>query len=155
MKIISKKNLTTDEKRHLMQIWNNEYPAKLAFNTLSDLELYLNGLTDLTHYFVIDEDSNIQGWASTFNREDNIWFAIILNSNIQKKKVGTKLLNQLKANQTTLNGWVIDHDTDLKKNDEKYLSPLIFYTKNNFTICDDVRLSSETISAVKIKWTAN
>jgi hypothetical protein len=52
-----------------------------------------------------------------------------------------------------LNGWVIDHNNDRKKNGLIYVSPLKFYEKCGFEIQNYMRLELDKISAVKIKWT--
>jgi hypothetical protein len=52
-----------------------------------------------------------------------------------------------------LNGWVIDHNNDKRKDGLIYISPLKFYEKCGFEIQSDIRLELDNISAVKIKWT--
>ena len=37
-------------------------------------------------------------------------------------------------------------------NNTTYVSPLDFYLKNGFTVCKEIRIESEKISAVKIVW---
>ena len=63
------------------------------------------------------------------------------------------MLNKLKFDEATLNGWVIDHPHDKKRNGKRYKSPLEFYLKNGFILIPETRLQLETISAVKINWT--
>ena len=63
------------------------------------------------------------------------------------------MLDEIKNNEPVLNGWVIDHNNDKKKNGQQYISPLKFYEKCGFGILSDVRLELDKISAVKIKWT--
>lgn len=92
------------------------------------------------------------GWALTFERENEKWFAIILSEKIKGKGLGRKMLNELKKEEQVLNGWVIDHNNDKKKNGQQYISPLKFYEKCGFIILSDVRLELDKISAVKIKW---
>lgn len=152
MKIIETQVLSLEQKDSLMQLWNKEYPAKLNLKTIKDFELYLNGLSETKHYLLLDDLDEIQGWTFTFLREDENWFAIILNSKIHGKGVGSFLMNEIKKNNTSLNGWVIDQENEIKHNATFYKSPLQFYIKNDFIICSEIRIENEKLSAVKINW---
>jgi hypothetical protein len=81
-----------------------------------------------------------------------IGFLIIINSNFQNKGFGLFLLEELKSSNFVLNGWVIDHQNDFKKNGDHYIFPLIFYTKARFIVNQNIRLENEKISCVKISW---
>ena len=153
MKITRTTKLSTAEKSQVLTLWNSQYPVKLAYHSLADFDVYLQNLTDLTYYLWTDNESNILGWASTFTRDNEKWFAIILTETLQGKGFGRKMLDELKQHESVLNGWVIDHDNDIKKNGEFYKSPLKFYEKCDFNILTDQRIELEKISAVKIKWT--
>jgi hypothetical protein len=155
MIIVQKEILTLEQKEVLRELWNNEYPAKLHLKTIADFELYLSGLSNTKHYLLIDDSNKITGWAFTFLRDAEDWFAIILNHQIQGKGNGSLLINELKKNNTSLNGWVTDHDNEVKQNKELYKSPMLFYIKNGFRICSEIRIENEKLSAVKINWTAD
>lgn len=152
MKIIETQVLSLEQKDSLMQLWNNEYPAKLNLKNIEDFELYLNGLSETKHYLLLNDSNEIQGWTFTFLREDENWFAIILNSEIHGKGIGSLLMNEIKKNNTSLNGWVIDQENEIKHNATFYKSPLQFYIKNDFIICSEIRIENEKLSAVKINW---
>lgn len=152
MKIIQKEILSLEEKEVLRELWNNEYPVRLHLKTIKDFELYLNGLSNTKHYLLFDDLDKINGWAFTFLREDENWFAIILDNQIQGKGNGSLLISELKKNNAILNGWVTDHENDVKQNNEVYKSPMSFYLKNGFTILTETRLENEKMSAVKINW---
>ena len=62
------------------------------------------------------------------------------------------MLKQAKRKESELNGWVIDHNLEKKKNGDYYRSPLNFYLKNGFRTLTTDRLELGKISAVKIKW---
>lgn len=62
------------------------------------------------------------------------------------------LIKKLKEGNIEFYGWVIDHNDDLKNNGDQYLSPISFYIKHGFEILNDVRIDSEMIKAVLIKW---
>lgn len=152
MKILQTTSLTLDQKQSLFELWNSEYPEKIGYNELSEFENYLDGLSNKEHYLLVDDQNQILGWAFTFFREEEDWFGIIINSGIQGKGFGVLLLDELKKNKLILNGWVIDHQNDLKQNNEPYLSPLGFYTKNGFLVHQNNRIENDKISAVKIRW---
>ena len=145
------KHLSYDQKNAILGLWNNEYPQKLVLKTIVDLEGYFAALDDLTHHLIYNQD-NIVGWYFNFYREDLKWFAIILDSASHGKGIGTMMLDLVRENETELNGWVIDHNNDIKVNGMLYKSPLDFYVKNGFKILPDKRLETEMISAVQIRW---
>lgn len=153
MEIIETTDLSADQQKAALLLWNNEYPVKLRYHNMAEFNIYLEGLQQVHHFFLVDSLQNIAGWAFTFTRDSERWFAIILGSSIHQKGYGSMLLNKLKEKEPILNGWVIDHDRDVKWNGEKYVSPLPFYLKNNFVTYPDTRIDAEKLSAVKIKWT--
>ena len=152
--IYSFTTLNQIHKDYIFKIWNNEYPINLAFENLNEAENYLNGLIDAKHFFAVDENNQMQAWAVIFERDYEKWFAIIIDGNYHNKGLGKKLLDRLKIYSDELNGWVIDHENDVKTNGEIYSSPLDFYLKNNFDKISETRLELDKISAVKIKWKA-
>ncbi|PWG81350.1 hypothetical protein [Pararcticibacter amylolyticus] len=152
MKITSSICLTEFQKECAYNLWNNEYPQNLRYKTITEFDEYLNGLQRKKHYFLIDDEEIIVAWAATFERNNEKWFAIIVNSAIHGMGHGTAILNEIKKEEQHLVGWVIDHERDLKVNGDKYLSPLTFYTKNQFSILPNSRIESSKISAIKIAW---
>ena len=152
MQIIKTNDLSPEQREEIRQLWNREYPEKLAYDSIAALDHYLNNLADTTHYLLINDLGTINGWAFTFLRDGERWFAIIIHGKIQRQGYGAALLSKLKGNEYVLNGWVMDHDRDFKKDGTPYLSPLRFYEKNGFTMQPDIRLDLEILSAVKIVW---
>ena len=152
MQFLRAKELSKIQKTEILELWNSEYPKKLNYNTLLDFESYLENLTDLSHILMLNESGRTIGWYFDFIREEEKWFAIILDSKIHGKGFGTDILNLAKEKEAELNGWVIDHNTDKKRNGEVYKSPLYFYIKNGFKKLLDDRLELDKLSAVKIKW---
>jgi GNAT superfamily N-acetyltransferase len=152
-KIIKTTVLNEQAKEQVLVLWNNEYPEKLSYKSLVEFDHYLQNLNNLKHYLLIGKIDTILGWALTFDRDNEKWFAIILSEKIQGKGLGRKMLDELKQVEPILNGWVIDHNNDTKKNGLTYVSPLKFYEKCGFEIQTDSRLELDKISAVKIKWT--
>ncbi|BDD06532.1 GNAT family N-acetyltransferase [Aureibacter tunicatorum] len=151
MIIIHTRVLSDHQKSEILKLWNNEYPKKLAYKTMADFDSYLQNLQDSSHMIVVENDK-IVGWYFDFIREEERWFAIIVDSKCQGKGFGSKLLNLVKEERSELNGWVIDHSDDLKRNGENYRTPLPFYLKNGFKELSDIRLELEILSAVKIRW---
>jgi hypothetical protein len=152
MKIIEKEVLSLQDKEVLLQLWNSEYPEQLNYQIMDEFDLYLDALSEKKHYLLVDDEDKLKGWAFTFLRNDEDWFAIILNQDVQGTGKGSLLINELKKKKDSLNGWVIDHENDVKQNKEKYKSPLLFYIKSGFTICTETRIENEKMSAVKINW---
>ena len=152
MKIIQTQVLTFEQKKTLFELWNSEYPERISYKYLSEFENYLDGLSSIKHYLLVNDLNQIYGWAFTFVREEEDWFGIIIDSRMQGRKFGTLLLDELKRNTSILNGWATDHQNDVKRNKEPYLSPLSFYTKNGFMVDQSIRMENDKISAVKIRW---
>jgi GNAT superfamily N-acetyltransferase len=151
-KIIQSSELNEQSKQQLLDLWNNEYPEKISYNSLIEFDYYLQNLNNLNHFLLTDNSDIILGWAMVFDRDNEKWFAIILSEKLQRKGLGRKMLDELKQVEPILNGWVIDHNNDKKKNGLTYFTPLGFYKKNGFEIQTDIRLELDKISAVKIKW---
>lgn len=152
-KIVKTNELDVQAKQQVFDLWNNEYPANLSYNSLAEFDNYLQNITKLKHYLLRSAKGQVLGWALTFERDSETWFAIILSEEIKGKGFGKKMLNLLKQDEPILNGWVIDHNNDVKKNGLKYHSPLKFYEKCGFEIQSGVMLKHEKISAVKVQWT--
>lgn len=150
--ITESSHLAIAEKEIIFRLWNKEYPEKLCFKTIPDLENYLVTLANAEYYFLKNTAGEIEGWAITFMRENEKWFTLTVSIEAQGRGKGTSLLDKLKENSENLNGWVIDHNNDVKQNGEPYKSPLVFYQKNNFLICTEIRLEIPVLSAVKITW---
>lgn len=152
LRIIETTDLDEKTKSRLLDLWNSEYPEKLSYRDLAAFNEYLKGLNEARHLLVMDNENIIGGWAFSFDRAGERWFAIILSENFQGRGVGRKILEQLKQTESEFNGWVIDHNSDKKTNGSVYNSPLGFYQKCDFEIMKTERLELDKISAVKIKW---
>nr|WP_299383089.1 GNAT family N-acetyltransferase [Allomuricauda sp.] len=152
MEFITRSSLSVSEKMQVLDLWNNEYPEKLGYSSIEAFDKYLDTLTNVSHLLLIDPDKKIKGWYFDFDRDNEKWFALILDSKMQGKGIGTKILERAKQKENELNGWVIDHDRDKKNNGAPYNSPLNFYLKNGFEKMAAHRLESDHISAIKIRW---
>jgi GNAT superfamily N-acetyltransferase len=116
-----------------MHLWNKEYPATLAHKTLEDFEAYLATLSYCKHYLLV-ENTAIFAWGFEFDRNEERWFALIVDENEQGKRIGSQLLNRMKHENKTLNGWVIDHSNAKMSDGSFYRSPMTFYLKNGFAV---------------------
>lgn len=152
IKFIKRITLLKSEKIEIFELWNNEYPEKLAYNSIKDFDLYLEKLTNPSHVLLVNSNNKIKGWYADFIRDHEQFFVLILDSKIHGKGLGTKVLDFAKEETTELKGWVIDHHRDKKRNGTFYKSPLDFYLKNGFKKLPEDRLELEKISAVKIEW---
>jgi len=150
--LLTTTSLTPAKKTRISAIWNNEYPKSLTFSDANGFDNYLAGLSEPVHYLLENESGDILAWACKFIRDDEKWFAIILDEKIHGQGKGTELLNALKEDETVLNAWVIDKEEAKKANGEIYKSPLNFYLKNGFVVYPEIRLENEKMSAVKISW---
>ncbi|MBD0403543.1 N-acetyltransferase [Flammeovirga sp. EKP202] len=138
------------EKSRLMAIWNNEYPMQLSYKSIDAFDRYLNGVLNKEFILVKTYGNLIVGWFLKFEREEERWFATIIDEKHKGKKIGSTLLKLGKKQFGSLNGWVIDHNRYFKNNGEKYLSPLEFYLKNGCRVHHSQRLEVAVLSAVKI-----
>lgn len=152
MELIKSSKLSESEKAQVLDLWNAEYPEQLTYSTIEEFENYVADLAEQSHILLKDENNTIKGWYFDFIRENEKWFVLILDAEVQGKGIGGQILDLAKQNTTCLNGWVIDHNLDKKKNGEIYFSPLSFYLKNGFIEIPSERLKSDKISAVKIRW---
>ena len=148
-------SLTERQKRQIVVLWNEEYPEKLSFSKSEEFGQYLESVSERHHILLIDENHIVKGWLMHFIRNNEKWFVMLLDSKLQGKKLGSKLLALAKKRTSELNGWVIDHDNELKQNGESYRSPVGFYEKNGFSILSDIELELKDIHGIKVKWEKN
>lgn len=66
MNFIKTEKLSNEQKIEIFQIWNNEYPEKLAFQKVENFDEYLNKLENPVHYIIQNNKNKIIGWAIDF-----------------------------------------------------------------------------------------
>ena len=152
MTITETNTLGDAQLNSLHHLWNSEYPIRLVHNSTGEFEAYLSELKNKAHLLLLEGGQEISGWCFSFERENDCWFAILLDRKAQGKGYGTLLLNALKKKHLKLSGWVIDHAQDTRQDGSPYRSPLPFYLANGFAVEPAARLETEKISAVKIVW---
>lgn len=150
MYIIDAENLSDEQKEEILLLWNKEYPVQLGYKDMAAFDSYLDGLTEKKHYLVISAIGTVVGWAMTFTRDGERWFAMILDRSQHRKGLGTQMLNKLKEAEPVLHGWVTYHHHYVRQDGTPYPTPLGFYLRNGFFDMGE-RLNTEQLSAVKIR----
>ena len=152
MKYLKLSSLTTIQKEEILQLWNNEYPTVLKHETVESFDQYFASLLLQQHIIIEGEDEKIKAWCCTFQRNNETWFVMIIDSAIQNRGYGSKLLSKIKEEIDSFSGWVITTADYFKQNGEAYQSPVKFYRKNGFLIYNDIKLETDKIKAIKISW---
>lgn len=152
MKFLKTSQLDPDQKRQLLRLWNNEYPRDLKYDDISELDEYLDKLEDLNHILLVNENDQIKGWYADFIRDDEKFFLAIVDSELQGKGYGCDIIEIAKTENKELNGWIIETEDYLKVNGQPYRSPMAFYRKLGFQVIGNIRLQTEKINAVRIRW---
>lgn len=151
LSIRKKYSLENDEAEALHKLWNSAYPISVAYSSLEKFWDYLLELQDLEHFLLVTSKGVICGWYFEFTREEERWFGIIISDKLQGKGWGKKLMLKAQAAASSLFGWVVDHDRDLKADGTLYRSPLQFYLSLGFELLEE-RFEKGTVSCAKIKW---
>ncbi|ASS49709.1 MAG: hypothetical protein A3D31_09015 [Candidatus Fluviicola riflensis] len=150
--IVVTNELTSTQKEAVRKIWNNVYPESLVLHTPEDFERYLETLGWKQHSLMENLSGELLAWGITFERENDRWFAMMLDPSIQGTGMGTVLLKRMQTGKSKLSGWVIDHNNAVRADGKPYLSPVEFYLKNKFTLEPETRLELPSISAVCIRY---
>ncbi|MBO0321910.1 GNAT family N-acetyltransferase [Muricauda sp. CAU 1633] len=151
MKVTLTTVLTSTQKQDLFRIWNAEYFQSITYTQIEDFEDYLAKLSN-KRYLLLLKENHLIGCCVKYRKDNASWFFILLDSKLQGKGLGSKLLDKAKEDEMVLNGWVIPHDDYLKNTGEPYKSPLGFYQKNGFEVHYKERLELDQFVAVKIQW---
>ncbi len=150
MKIENTNQLTTRQKLDIVDIWNEEFPKDINHSSLDSFENYLSPLANQLHITIENDEGKVLGWYMGFDRDGERWFALLMSFTVQKKGLGTEILNQAKQTEVSLNGWVTQSEKMLMSDGSYYVSPLPFYLKNGFELIPDIILKK--MSALKIRW---
>lgn len=150
-KIIGPQQMLSDQEfGQVFQLWNSEYPIGINYPSLETFQEFLKNLGDKKHY-LIKAGNELSGWLMSFDRNDGRWFSIIISPRHQKKGIGKELLQFVMSHEQNLQGWVVDHDGDVKADGSPYPSPIDFYVKLGFGIYPEQRFEKPGISCVKIQ----
>lgn len=146
-------HLSPEETNNLFALWNAAYPALIAFENAESFQRYLDGLVGIKHYLLKAPAGPVQGWAFSFDRENERWFAILLSTGLQGRGYGKMLIDCLKQEERKLTAWVVEGNHYVKKDGSTYSSPLSFYLKNGFNVFSGEKSTGTILDTVKIRWT--
>lgn len=149
--ILSTATLTAAQKHRIFQIWNEEYPAQIAYKDVGGFEEFLAKSNKHRHFIVEEPGGKIMAWLMIFEREQGNWFSIIVDGNAQGKGYGSRLIQCLKEAVPNVKGWAVDHDNYQTLSGRPYQSPLNFYRKHGFTVTGR-RWDNGQLSSVMIYW---
>ena len=124
--------------RTVFRLWNAEYPAVLGHGSEAAFRAYLEQLENADHHLVTHGGA-VCGWAVAFDREEERWFILIVDGAFHGCGLGSRLLDRLKTRNLVLNGWVVEQDSYLKSNGQRYHSPQPFYEKQGFATTEERR----------------
>ncbi|MCW5959588.1 MAG: GNAT family N-acetyltransferase [Pyrinomonadaceae bacterium] len=150
--LINSPELSSGQKRRVVELWNAEYPASLQFGSIEKFEEYLSALGEKTHFLIVDVEEKIAAWSMIFERDSAKWFAIIVDRAAQGLGFGRRLVDEMRAREPEIFGWVISTDEYRRSDGEAYHSPIKFYKKLGFTIVQGETLEKQGISGIKIVW---
>lgn len=148
--IEEKTEISTSEKNYIEKLWNSEFPAvsKLAEN--KELGFFLKDTTDHRYYF-LKINGELAGWGFKFKRYSGTWFALAVERQHQGKGLGSKLLTEIRKNETEINCWSIDEPIYTKEDGTTYRPPTEFLKANGLTPCENIRGFDGKVSAIKFK----
>jgi hypothetical protein len=148
VEITKTKTLTDSQFQQINRLWNEAYPE----NFKDRFGLLLDGVLNYNHYLIEGKNNTVLAWAVDFKKDNEVRFSIIVTESQKGKGFGGQLMNRLKNEHDVFFGWVIDHGDDKKLNGENYISPLSFYLKQGGEVLPNIRLDTEIVKAVKIKF---
>lgn len=151
VRIIHTRNLSPTQLEQIDELWNLNYPLNLK----DRFRLLLVETTHQNHYILFNSNNRMLGWAMDFERDDEIWFSILVDNVGKGKGFGRRLMEAMMERNSRLNGWVIDHENEVLHDGSPYKSPIMFYQRLGFTTHADVRIETPIISAVKVSWQKN
>lgn len=143
-------HLSDAQLEQVLKSWNSSYPVGIYYKDLHSFKEFLNPLIKPKHYIQLSMDNDIIAWMMTFDREQERWFSIIISEDFKGRGFGKKMIEHISKNEPPLNGWVVDHNKDIKADGSAYLSPLNFYLKLGFQVLPRQRFEKIGISCVKV-----
>lgn len=145
------KHLSDADREAILHLWNTHYPRELCYTDAAELAEYLAGLHHSRHVLVEDTEQNLLGWLCTFERDSSEWFVIILDDKVQRKGLGSRLMEDIQASYASLRGWMLESNDLVRRDGSPYASPARFYSKLGFELADEV-LEAKGLTFSKILW---
>lgn len=59
MNINHQSDLSFDQKKIVIQLWNDEYPEKLNYSSITEFDSYLNNLHETAHYLLENKSGEV------------------------------------------------------------------------------------------------
>jgi hypothetical protein len=72
IKIVKATLLNADQKNQICNLWNTEYPQKLAISPVA-FDAYLGESSGHSHFLILENNTDLIGWANTFERAGERW----------------------------------------------------------------------------------
>jgi GNAT superfamily N-acetyltransferase len=151
MEIEISKTISNSDQSKIYHIWNVVYPTQVAFIKKNDFEAYLEKAGYKTHYIIRGNNYSVSGWLMTFNRDDERYFVLLVNENMQGNGIGTALINEMKKIENKIAGWIVESDSYFKSDGSLYHSPMSFYKNLGFTMTNEINNKND-FSTTKIIW---
>jgi len=142
-------DLSEKDFNSILTLWNESYPIGIVYKDLDEFKSFLEPLGAKKHYLIKEKDV-IKAWLVSFDREYERWFSIIIHPDHLGSGLGRLLLTHVMSLEANLNGWVVDHDNDFKRDGRPYRSPLPFYLKLGFEKDPTRRYEKPGISCIRI-----
>ena len=95
------RSLSESQKCDLLKLWNSEFPTQIGFEDMEALEAYLHKLGNKKHYLIDDQDVMV-AWLCVFERNDEVWFIIIISLDHQGKRLGSRLMKAAQEDNKAL-----------------------------------------------------
>jgi len=109
LSIIHVSELSDIMKTQVIHLWNKEYPTVVLFSDEKAFDKYTLQLSQLEYLLLVKDDVLI-GWLSLFVRDNEQFFAIIVDSDHQQNGYGKLLTDEAKSKRSILHGWVVNHN---------------------------------------------
>lgn len=151
MQLNKKRHLSIEEKRQIYTIWNAVYPKQSLFKTFELFDDYISKMVDPTHYLLTCDQDKIAAWLVTLTRDGSRWLVILIHWDFQKQGLGSRLLHEMKKDESCVSAWITPHNNYFKGDGSIYQTPISFYEKNGFQVTSETFVKDD-FSGTKVIW---
>src|SRR5205823_3346316 len=117
--------LSESDEAQVYDIWNSGYPMQVLYKTRADFNTALKK-KDPIHLICRTPELKVAGWLSTFTRDNERFFVLLVANAWQGQGVGRKLVDEMKIHEAAVAGWAVASDKYAKADGTPYPSPLGF-----------------------------